>query len=127
MGHTIGEDPVSPVTANTGLIRVKHTIDIYQDQRGKLLHASTVRGRPTTGHTYAWLRPHRPSQAGRLASAIPVLEARGRRARPCVTVRRSLSVPAYQLRRARRAAAAPDPPLGDERVRRRDRGALAAD
>src|SRR5258706_8024642 len=64
MGHTIGEDPVSPVTANTRLIRVKHTIDIYQDQRGKLLHASTVRGRPNTGHLYACLRCHRPGKPG---------------------------------------------------------------
>src|SRR5216683_802575 len=76
MGHTIGEDPVSPVTASTRLIRVKHTIDIYQDQRGKLLHASTVRGRPATGHTHAWLRSHRPWQPGRLANATHVPQAR---------------------------------------------------
>src|SRR5258708_14216901 len=71
MGHTCGEAPTPQTTASTRLIRVKHTIDIYQDQRGKLPHASTVRGRPTTGHTYAWLRCHRRWQTGRLAGAIP--------------------------------------------------------
>src|SRR6266702_6721339 len=68
MGNTTGGDPVSPVTASTRLTRVKHTIDIYQDQRGQLLHASTVRGRPITGHTYAWLqslRRARPRGSGR--------------------------------------------------------------
>jgi len=28
MGHAVGEDPVSLVTASTRLIRVKHAIDI---------------------------------------------------------------------------------------------------
>jgi hypothetical protein len=54
---------VSPVAAGTGLVRVKHTVDIYQDQRGKLLHVSTVRGRPATGQTmpgFGVLAPGRP-------------------------------------------------------------------
>src|SRR6266481_2091875 len=50
MGHTVGKDPVSLVIASTRLIRVKHTVDIYQDQRGRVLHGSTVRFGACHGH-----------------------------------------------------------------------------
>lgn len=42
VGYAIGKDSVSPVTVGLTLVGVKYAVDIYQDQRGKLLHVNMV-------------------------------------------------------------------------------------
>ena len=42
VGYAIGKDPVSPVTVGLRFVGVKYAVDIYQDQRGELLHVNMV-------------------------------------------------------------------------------------